>query len=270
MKYYSFHVGDFIRDTAHLTPIEDVIYRRLIDLYYMNEKPIPNETQTVSRKIRMVSEQETIALILEEFFILGDDNYWHNERCDQEIEKYQAKCELNKRNGKKGGRPKKQTLSNNKNPDGFQTVSKKNHNQEPITINQEPINNILPIGNSENSDESESFHDDFFDEKIIPIGKPPRKSVPVKKIVDLYHEILPELPRFEKLTKTREGLIRQRWLEDLPDLEEWREYFEYIRASPFLMGKIDPGPGKKIFRADLEWITRPSNFAKIAERKYHG
>lgn len=94
-------------------------------------------------------------------------------------------------------------------------------------------------------------------------------DVPVKKIVELYHEKLPELPRVEKITKTRAGLIRQRWKEDLPTLESWANYFADVRGSPFLMGRVAPTNGRPPFVADLEFLVRPSSFAKIAEGKYH-
>lgn len=95
------------------------------------------------------------------------------------------------------------------------------------------------------------------------------RRVPFREIVNTYHECLPELPKVEKLTPTRKGFIRQRWLEDLQDLDMWRNYFGFVRRSDFLMGKTDSGNGKPPFRADLEWLTRPGNFAKVAEEKYH-
>lgn len=94
--------------------------------------------------------------------------------------------------------------------------------------------------------------------------------VPVQKIVDLYHELLPELPRVEKLTKTRIGYIQQRWREDLPDLNQWANYFKHVKRSDFLMGRTQPQNGRQVFRASLEWLTKPSNFAKVAEDRYHG
>lgn len=94
--------------------------------------------------------------------------------------------------------------------------------------------------------------------------------VPVQKIIDLYHEILcPPLPRVAKLTKTREAFIRQRWQEDMPELDHWRNYFNYVATSDFLMGRSQPRDGRVPFRADLEWLCRPANFTKIAEDKYH-
>ena len=99
---------------------------------------------------------------------------------------------------------------------------------------------------------------------------PKRNSVPVQEIVDLYHELLPELPKVAKITDARKGYIQQRWREDLKELDHWRNFFNFVRRSDFLMGRTESTNGRKPFRADLEWLTRPSNFAKVAEDKYHG
>lgn len=99
--------------------------------------------------------------------------------------------------------------------------------------------------------------------------KPKPDRVPVQQIVDLYHELLPELPTVQKITDTRRGYIQQRWREDLPDITHWKNFFAHVRRSEFLMGKSPGSHGKPPFRADLEWLTKPANFAKIAEDKYH-
>lgn len=92
---------------------------------------------------------------------------------------------------------------------------------------------------------------------------------PIRAIVDLYHEELPELPRCEKVTANRSQQIRARWREDLPTLDKWKSFFAYVRQSPFLMGKVPPPPGRKPFVATLDWLTKAECFAKIAEEKYH-
>ena len=103
-----------------------------------------------------------------------------------------------------------------------------------------------------------------------PASSSPEKKIPVQEIVALYHQLLPMLPPVRKLTKAREGYIKQRWREgDLPDLEVWEKYFGYVSQSKFLTGGIDGRDGKPPFRADLEWITKPANYAKIFEGKYH-
>lgn len=102
----------------------------------------------------------------------------------------------------------------------------------------------------------------------IPPEKPPQaEKVQYQKIVDLYHEILPELRAVAKLNATRQTNIRQRWKQDLPDLTEWRKYFEYVRASPFLMGR---GQGERKWEADFDFLINGTNAIKIVEGKYHG
>ena len=130
MYHYPFHVSDYIADTAHLSLEEDLAYRRLIDLYYTSEKPIPMDVSAVARKIRMANCESAIAQVLQEFFTLENDAY-HHSRCDSIITAYQAKADRNRAIGKLGGRPK--------NPEETQTVSKNNPNQEPITNNHKPI-----------------------------------------------------------------------------------------------------------------------------------
>lgn len=105
-----------------------------------------------------------------------------------------------------------------------------------------------------------------------PAEKPPKSdAIPYEKIVNLYHEKLPELPKVAMLTTKRRGQIGARWKSgNLPDLETWSEYFDFIKQSDFLMGMTDPVNGHKRFKADLEWLTTESNYTKICERKYHG
>jgi uncharacterized protein YdaU (DUF1376 family) len=133
MHYYSFHVSDYIHDTAHLSNDEDLAYRRLLDLYYTQEKPIPNRTHEVARRIRMGKNIDAVQTVLEEFFMFSlEHDFWFHKRCDETIAAYQAKAERNRAVGKLGGRPKS-------NPQETQTVSKHNPNHKPITNNHKPI-----------------------------------------------------------------------------------------------------------------------------------
>lgn len=147
MNYYPFHIGDFRSGTMHLSNSEDLAYRRLLDWYYDTEKPIPVETQWVSRRLRV--ETQDLETVLKDFFVLTEQG-WRHDRCEAEIAEYRARVEKNKENGKKGGRPKKPKANQDK-PSGFpdgshsdgdgmpvETDSK--GNQEPRTNNQEPIN----------------------------------------------------------------------------------------------------------------------------------
>ena len=88
---------------------------------------------------------------------------------------------------------------------------------------------------------------------------------PHQKIIDIYHEILPSLPQVKKWPEHLQKILRTRWKEDpeRQNIEWWAKFFEYIKISPFLMGK------KTEFVSDLEWLIRPRNFTKIANGRYH-
>lgn len=96
-------------------------------------------------------------------------------------------------------------------------------------------------------------------------------TCPQQKIVDLWREILPELPQPKSWDGVRQQNLRTRWKEDVKrqDLEWWRKFFGYIRSSPFLMGQVDPRPGHTQFYAKLDWVVKKANFEKIREGNYH-
>ena len=96
---------------------------------------------------------------------------------------------------------------------------------------------------------------------------PRKQPVPYKKIVEIYHEECPDLPRVQVMNERRKRLIRARWKEH-PDLEWWRQFFKRVHASDFLCGRVPPKGDRPPFLADLEWLVRPSNFAKVIEGRY--
>lgn len=129
MNHYPHHIGDYVKATVHLSPDEDLCYRRLLDMYYDTESPIPLETQSVSRRLRMGSE--VVETVLKEFFISRADG-WHSLRCDMEIREYHARAEKNRVNGKRGGRPKKTQSDILGNPTLSQNNLNQNQNQNQL------------------------------------------------------------------------------------------------------------------------------------------
>ena len=147
MNYYTFHSGDYLRDTSHLSLIEDAIYRRCLDWYYTNESPLPNDFKKIARLIRASDFLADVEQVVSEFFILGE-NGWTQSRCDVEIGIYHEKAQKARENGQKGGRPKTKTKPNHNQQItesvilANQTLTESKANQEPITNNQEPRTNI--------------------------------------------------------------------------------------------------------------------------------
>jgi uncharacterized protein YdaU (DUF1376 family) len=92
MHYYQFNIGDYQSHTSHLSEMEDLVYRRLLDWYYLHECPIPYDLNEVSRQIRMRSHSGCIADVLQEYFERTDDG-WIHHRANKEISKAGDKSE---------------------------------------------------------------------------------------------------------------------------------------------------------------------------------
>lgn len=84
MRYYQFHLGDYYLATQHLSIEEDIVYRRLIDLYYREESKLINDKTKLAKLIRAPGLESVVEAILQEFFELQGD-FWVNQRCESEI-----------------------------------------------------------------------------------------------------------------------------------------------------------------------------------------
>ena len=144
MHYYNFNIGDYMKHTLHLTPEEDLAYRRLLDMYYDSESPIPNNIPLVSRRLRM--DAKIVESVLNEFFDLTEEGY-RNYRADGEIADYHKYLAKQQANGKLGGRPKKSQRKPTANPSLTQDEPKKSLNNKQQTTNNNHIN--TPEGVSE-------------------------------------------------------------------------------------------------------------------------
>jgi uncharacterized protein YdaU (DUF1376 family) len=89
LNYYEKHLGDYLKNAAHLSLLEHGVYSRLMDVYYVQEAAIP--AAKAARLIAARSKEEIAALdlVLQEFFELRADGCWHQSRCDEDIAAYQ-------------------------------------------------------------------------------------------------------------------------------------------------------------------------------------
>ena len=111
-------------------------------------------------------------------------------------------------------------------------------------------------------------------QRAVRVGK----HCPQQKLIDLYHECLPSLPRVRMWnTAKRRQSMAARWREmsqqeefqnEADGLDFFRRFFRFVGHSPFLMGQTKDKSGRS-FVADLEWLMNADNFTKICERKYH-
>jgi uncharacterized protein YdaU (DUF1376 family) len=132
MHYFQFNIGDYKSHTNHLSLLEDIAYRRLLDLYYLHERPLNSGVASVARQIGMREHETEVQTVLEEFFKLTEDG-WVNKRADLVIEEYRAKIQQTSKAGKASA---ERRLS--KRSTVVATDVQPNIKQETITKNQEP------------------------------------------------------------------------------------------------------------------------------------
>jgi uncharacterized protein YdaU (DUF1376 family) len=98
VNFYSFHIGDYASKTRHLSWEEDAAYRRLLDVYYGTERPLPVDKRVIYRLVVAMTakQRQAVDTILSEFFTLQPDGY-RNARCDAEIAEFASKREKAKR-----------------------------------------------------------------------------------------------------------------------------------------------------------------------------
>jgi uncharacterized protein YdaU (DUF1376 family) len=128
VNYYERHLGDYARDTAHLSMVEHGAYTLLLDRYYATEKGIPADQVHRLARARSVDEREAVDVVLGEFFKLVDGLWVHN-RVEEEIEKAAVRIGAARENGRKGGRPKKEETQQK--PNGFSSGYENVTQQEP-------------------------------------------------------------------------------------------------------------------------------------------
>ena len=136
MHYYQFNIGDYSSHTRHLSLIEDAIYRRLLDLYYLHERPLNSGITSVARQIDARDYEAEVKIILEEFFQLTESG-WINLRADKEIEHYHSKIEQ----ASKAGKASAEARASKRSTD-VPTDVQPNNNHKPITNNHKTLNNV--------------------------------------------------------------------------------------------------------------------------------
>lgn len=99
MNYYPFHIGDYASHTRGLSLLEDLAYRRLLDEYYLHERPLNDCSATVARQIGMIDHLAAVEYILTAFFEHTEEGYI-NRRADQEIKRFHSKQEAASKAGK--------------------------------------------------------------------------------------------------------------------------------------------------------------------------
>lgn len=97
MNFFKLYIGDYQRDTAHLSIAEHGAYMLMLQHYYATEKPLP-DGKALHRMLRAQTkvERDAIDFVAATFWTRTDGGFV-NERADQEITKAGEQAETNAR-----------------------------------------------------------------------------------------------------------------------------------------------------------------------------
>lgn len=101
--WYKFNFKEYKDETFGLPDAEDLAYRRLIDIYYSNEGPLPADQGLLERMVAL--DYDCIEPVLKSYFRRLSDR-WAHDRLDKDLARRKAQAEQARTAGKRGGRPK--------------------------------------------------------------------------------------------------------------------------------------------------------------------
>lgn len=133
MHFYRHNIGDYRKDTGHLSLVEHGIYRALLDTYYTEEMPLCADDAKLMRThgVRTDSEKEAFKNVLNDFFYLTERGYEH-DRCNKELGLIYEKSDKARISAEKRWEREKQKntmKSADENAESMRTHSERNANE---------------------------------------------------------------------------------------------------------------------------------------------
>ena len=157
MHYYTFNIGDYRRDTTHLSLLEHGIYRQLIDTYYLSEKPLNKDMDELMRShcVRSADEMQALKNVLKDFFLETENGYFH-KGCDRQVKQFREKSDKARLSAEARWKPSE----SDRNANGMRTHSEGNANGM-LTNNHKPITNKKTTSVVKPDDVSQEVWDDY-------------------------------------------------------------------------------------------------------------
>lgn len=96
MNFYKHYIGDFQRDTGHLSLTERGAYLALIHHYYATEKPLPNNVDALCRiaGAQTKVERDAVKSVLSYFEVM--ESGLINSRIEAELDKHDDRADKNR------------------------------------------------------------------------------------------------------------------------------------------------------------------------------
>ena len=150
MNYYKHYIGDFQRDTGHLSLTERGAYLALIHHYYATELPLPNDINALCRIAGAMTRPERDAVqSVTSFFVVVESGLMHN-RIEAELGKHDDRSDKNRAIAVQREATRREKREHEQSTNRAQSVNESYTNgsptrTRPITNIQEP-SPIVPKG----------------------------------------------------------------------------------------------------------------------------
>jgi len=267
-----FYVTDYLGDTMHLSTTQHGAYLLLLLACWKAGGDLPDDDAQLSSITRMtVTDWKKSAPVLRRFFECADGLLTHG-RVKKELLKAKELSDRRSAIGKTGGRPPKAKQDEtNRFPDA---EAKPNQKETPSPSHssslrsEEVLAPTVLVGSPPNGADADAGG------QVLKL--PSRVPCPAEKLVEVFHEACPALPRVMALNDTRRKHLTARWREVDADakltsaedgIEIFRAVFAGVNKSDFLCGRTQQRGGRT-WQASFDWLIQPTNFLKVCEGHY--
>lgn len=133
MNFFKLYIGDYQRDTAHLSVAQHGAFALMLQHYYATEKPLP-VGKALHRMLRAQdkTERDAIDSVAAEFWTVTDDGLI-NARADEEIKKAGAQADTNRGIAKAREAAKKAARKEHDSCTNRSTIDQPNHSHSQTT-----------------------------------------------------------------------------------------------------------------------------------------
>ncbi|MDO9402064.1 MAG: YdaU family protein [Polaromonas sp.] len=262
MNFYKHYIGDFQRDTSHLSMTERGAYLALIHHYYATELPLPSDYAALCRIAGAFTKPERDAVkVVMAFFTVVDSGLMHN-RIEAELHKAGEISTTNR------------DIAVAR--EARRRAEKEAHQQHEACTKRDT--NVPRIEHEQSTPQTP---DTRLNTSSSEAGLP---DCPHEDLIDLYSKCLPMLaqPRKSLWRKGKNApALRARWRWVMTESHEtgekagqrlattreeglaWFErFFNFVGGSNFLTGV------SSAWSCDLGWLVKAENFEKVLQGNY--
>lgn len=263
MNFYKHYIGDFQRDTGHLSLTERGAYLALMHHYYATEQPLPANHRALCRIAGAITKAEQTAVKAVMSFFNISDSGLIQYRIEAEIEKAGEVSTVNKKIAIEREEKRR--------------IARKNNDLDVNAKHEACTKRSTNVARTEHEqsthqtpDTKEQEHEPKGSSASAVADAPARKSdtIPYQAIVDLYNASLTALPKVRELTAKRRTLIRAAWQASPARRSRkfWTAYFAECQDDDFLNGTGPYREPHANWRPDFDYLLTEKTITRTYER----